>query len=83
MGDGGWTENGVHFTNHSFTLDEVILLQNSLKEYYDLESNIHIYKNYQPRLYITTKSVPKMVDIVKPYFHEKFYYKIDKKYKNP
>jgi len=83
MGDGGWTKTGVHLATHSFSYDEVNLLKNTLTEKYGIECSIHTTNKNQHRIYIFTKSVPKMIELVKPYFHEDFYYKIDKSFKKP
>jgi hypothetical protein len=79
MGDGGWTNNGVHFATHSYTESEVQLLKSVLTNRYGFKCSIHSNN----RIYIYSSSVPAKVDLVRPYFVESMLYKIDKSYSRP
>ena len=73
MGDGGRTQNGLHLATHSFTKKEVNLLIKALKSNFHLNCSVHS----QNRVYIYTKSMPKLREIVTPFMLPEMLYKIE------
>jgi hypothetical protein len=88
MDDGGWvsTSKSLRISVNAFTLKEVELLVNILKEKFELDCTIQ--KRSKPKgnfnykykekynLYFLVKSVPLLRALVKPYMHPSMYYKL-------
>lgn len=49
---------------------------NVLKIKYDIDSTLQGIKNNRPRIYILQKSMPKLINIVKPYMLKSMLYKL-------
>ena len=79
MGDGGWTNNGIHLATHSFTPVDVERLVAVLTEKFGLKCSIHSGN----RIYIWTSSVPAFIEIVRPHIELSMMYKIDRSYPKP
>ena len=77
MGDGAILNKGLVLCTDSFTIQEVITLMNVLKIKYDINSTIQGIKNQRPRIYILQESMPKMINIVRPYFLPSMLYKFN------
>ena len=77
MGDGAKLNKGLVLCTDSFTIQEVITLMNVLKIKYDINSTIQGIKNQRPRIYILQESMPKLINIVRPYFLPSMLYKFN------
>jgi len=73
--DGSFTGNGILLHTNSFTEKEVNFLIQCLNENLGLNSSIRKTKN-QIFIYIKAESLNKVKQLVKPYMHPFFYYKI-------
>ncbi len=76
MDDGYNTKSGFYLCTESYTLDENLKLSNLLKNKFNLDSGVHKHSNGH-RLYIFSTSKDKLLEIVKPYLIEHFFYKFD------
>ena len=78
MGDGYWDKNNktMIICTDCFTLEEVSLLVNVLKNKFDLDSGIHKHTNGH-RLYIFSSSKDKLLSLIKPYLIDHFFYKFE------
>jgi len=75
--DGGWTGNGVRIASYSFTLKEVEYLIDVLFNNFGLICNVQKIKtNNQYSIYIQSKSISNLRNIVLPHLHESMLYKI-------
>lgn len=63
MGDGGWTNNGIHLATHSFPEADVLRLVEVFTIKYGLKCSVHSGN----RIYIWTGSVPSFINIVWSY----------------
>ena len=77
MGDGAKLNKGLVLCTDSFTIQEVITLMNVLKIKYDINSTIQGIQNQRPRIYILQESMPKLINIVRPYFLPSMLYKLN------
>jgi hypothetical protein len=81
MDDGYYTENlkkrdkTIGLCTNSFSLEEVNLLCNLLKNKYKLQCRIVNYEN-SFLIQIKQKSIPHFIDLIKPYIIPSFYYKL-------
>ena len=75
MGDGGFKSKGIFLCIDSYSIQDVVRLMNVLIIRYDLKCTLH-KSNGGHRIYISRKSVRKVVEIVKPYFISSMYYKV-------
>lgn len=73
MDDGGKTGLGIHLNSNAFSDQDLKLLLEVLRVKFGLECNLHS----RNRIYIVTSSVPKFVELVKPYIEESMKYKIE------
>lgn len=79
MNDGGKVGSGLKLATNNFTLKEVEYLILLLKNIYNIESTIHkTGKDDQYAIYILYKSMPTLVNIVKPYIIPSMKYKFGK-----
>jgi len=76
MGDGAILNKGLVLCTDSYTLKDVIKLVNVLKIKYDLNCTIQGLKNQRPRIYILPESLPKLINLVRPYFLSSMLYKL-------
>lgn len=76
MGDGAILNKGLVLCTDSFTLQEVINLRNVLLIKYNIDSTIQGWRNSRPRIYILPKSMPKLINLVKPYMLPSMLYKL-------
>jgi len=78
MDDGGKSKyNQLVLHRRAFSLKEVILLQNALKENFKLNSRLEEKEKNQWVIYIPIKQEILLRDIVKPYMHKSMLYKIE------
>ena len=77
MSDGVSNQYGLTICTDAFTIKEVNILLNILKNRYDLNCSIH-YLNKRPRLYIKAESMNKLRNIVKHYVIPFSMYKLGK-----
>ena len=75
MDDGSKSRNALYLNTQQFTKDEQQLLSIKLREQFEIHSTLHCDKKYH-RLYINTKSVPKMIEIIRANILPCFRYKI-------
>lgn len=76
MDDGTKSKNGLKLSTESFQLNEIEKLREILKQKFNLETTIHKSNKTQYVIYIRTKSMDLLKEIVKPHFHKIFYYKL-------
>lgn len=76
MDDSYKSGKGLYICTESFTLIEMDFLINILKSKFDLECSKHKYTNGY-RIYVHSTSKDKLIGLVKPYFVQHFYYKLD------
>lgn len=79
MGDGGWTNKGIHLATHSFTEADVLRLIEVLTLKYGLKCSVHSGN----RIYIWTPSVPTFINVVRPHMEQSMMYKVDKSFPKP
>lgn len=76
MGNGAKRNKGIILCTDNFTLKEVVLLINILKIKFDLDCKIHIDNKFY-RIFINKNSLNKIINYIKPYFDDRFLYKIN------
>ncbi len=76
MDDGYKSSNGFYFCTESYTLDENNKLVEILKNKFNLDCGVHKHTNGY-RLYIFSSSKDKLLELVKPYLINHFYYKFE------
>jgi hypothetical protein len=78
MDDGAATRSRSGFYLHTkgFTFEEAYLLAAMLHYQFDLVVTVQNHKN-RPTIYITRKSMPIFVSLVKPHFHTSIMYKLE------
>jgi hypothetical protein len=67
MGDGSLKSQGLLLCTDSNTIQDVVRLMNVLTIRYDLKCTMHNSNPGQYRIYISRKSMPKLISIVKPH----------------
>lgn len=78
MDDGQYVKNGgLTLCTDNFTTEEVFLLKEVLESKYNLVCTLHNKKD-NLRIYISGKSLPNLTQIVGPYMHPSFDYKLMK-----
>jgi len=75
MGDGGFKSEGIFLCTDSYSIYDVVRLMNVLIIRYDLKCTLH-KSNENYRIYISRKSVEKVIKIVKPHLIPSMYYKV-------
>jgi hypothetical protein len=75
MGDGTRRGNALIICTDSFTVEEVSRLMIVLYVRYGLDSTLK-YHGGKPRIYIRTSSMPTLRNLVRPYMHPSFMYKL-------
>ena len=76
MDDGYKTTNGFYFCTESYTLEDNHKLSQILKNRFNLDCGVHKHTNGH-RLYVFSSSKDVLLELVKPYLIEHFYYKFD------
>jgi len=76
MGDGVSRPYGLQLCTDSYSLPDVVRLMNVLIIRYELVCTLHKKREGQYRIYISSKSMPRLQQIVGPYMHESMLYKI-------
>jgi LAGLIDADG DNA endonuclease family len=76
MDDGYKSGNGFYFCTESYTLEENYKLSQILKHQFNLDCGIHKHTNGH-RLYVFSNSKNTLLELIKPYLIEHFYYKFD------
>jgi hypothetical protein len=78
MGDGMYRKDreGVVICTDSFTLEDTELLKTILIEKFELTVSVQKHRENVYRLYIQKKSVNRLIDLVKPYFVTRMFYKL-------
>jgi LAGLIDADG DNA endonuclease family len=76
MDDGYKSANGFYFCTESYTLEDNNKLRELLKNQFNLDCGIHKHTNGH-RLYVFSSSKSILLNIIKPYLIEHFYYKFD------
>jgi hypothetical protein len=75
MGDGSPASGGLRISTDSLTVQDVVKLSNVLIIRFGLVITLHKNgENY--RIYISKKSMPFLISIVKPYMVKSMYYKL-------
>lgn len=75
MDDGYKYTQGLYISTDSYTFEETEFLCDILRTKFGLECNPHKYRETY-RIYISSKSMDKLILMVKPYFIEHFFYKL-------
>jgi LAGLIDADG DNA endonuclease family len=81
MDDGYKTKKGFYICTESYSLNEHYLLIKILKSKFDLYCSPHKTTNGY-RLYILSTSKEKLINLIKPYILNHFYYKLNLDSKN-
>jgi len=76
MDDGYKSGKGLYICTESFSLNEIKILINILINKFNLKCSYHMVTNGYI-IYIFSSSKAKLIELVKPYFIEHFYYKLD------
>ena len=75
MDDGSFTPSGFYIHTKGFTFIDVYRLAGVLHYNFGLVCTVQSHEG-MPVLYITAKSMPSFISIVKPHMHPRFYYKL-------
>ena len=75
QGDGAKRNKGIILCTDCFSVKEVVLLMNILLIKFDIKSSIH-FDNNRPRIYINKAELIKIKPVIRPYFVDRFLYKI-------
>jgi len=75
MGDGTRQGSGLVICTHSFTVEEVSRLMTVLYVRYHIDSTLR-YDRDKPIIYIRASSMPTLRNLVRPYMHPSFMYKL-------
>jgi len=76
MDDSYKSGKGLYICTESFSLNEIKILINILINKFNLKCSYHMVTNGY-RIYIFSSYKAKLIELVKPYFIEHFYYKLD------
>ena len=76
MVDGYKSINGFYFCIEFYTLEDNYKLSEILKNKFNLECGNHKHTNGH-RLYVFSSSKERLLELIKPYIIDHFYYKID------
>lgn len=74
-GDGSRGTSGIYLQTQSFTIKENVFIINVLMIKFNIKSSIHMQRN-QPTIYISSKSMPILRNLVSPYLHSSMRYKV-------
>jgi NADH-ubiquinone oxidoreductase chain 4 len=76
MGDGSANKKGLFLCTDSFSFQDTVRLMNVLIIKFNLDCTIIIRDKKYPRIYIKKQSMPHLRQLVLPYMHPSFLYKI-------
>ena len=68
---------GLKLSIYSFTKEEIKFLSQIILEKYNIKTSINYNNKGQCYLYILKKSMPNLINLVKPIIHKSMYYKLD------
>jgi len=77
MGDGNASGNALVLSTDCYSLSDVVRLMNVLIIRYELVCTLHKKRENQYRIYISSRSMPRLKGIVVPYMHETMLYKLN------
>lgn len=75
MDDGSFTKSGFYFHTENFSFLDVYKLAGIMHYNFGLVCTVQKHEG-KPMLYVTAKSMPLFVSIVKPHFYPGFLYKL-------
>ena len=75
MGDGTKSNKGLTLQTQSFTIKECVFIISILIHKFDLKCSLHLQRN-QPTIYISSKSIKKLIPFILPYFCDSMVYKL-------
>lgn len=67
MDDGGVQDNQAYFATGEVTQQEVLYVQQALKENFELDTSIRYAKKVAVGLLVRRESCPRFLDLVEPY----------------
>ena len=76
MDDGYKAVNGFYLCTESYSIEDHQILISILKNKFNLECSIHKTSNGN-RIYILSSSKDRLLELIKPYLLEHFYYKFN------
>lgn len=76
MGDGVARPYGLQLCTDSYPLPDVVRLMNVLTIRYQLVCTLHKKRENQYRIYISSKSIPRLKEIISPHMHDSMSYKL-------
>lgn len=76
MNDGSITPSGFILHTKSFKLEEVYKIAGILHYKFNLHCTVQLHEKKYPVIYIKKISIPHLVNLVSPYFHKDFKYKL-------
>ena len=76
MGDGKARKYGLNICTDSYNLVDIVRLMNVLIIKFNLDCRLHFHTPTQPRIYIRTRSMPILRELVKSYMVKSMLYKI-------
>jgi hypothetical protein len=79
MDDGCIIGSGFRLWTDSYSKDDNLFLIKVLKDNFDLDYSLHIYRKDHYIIYISSKSMNKFRNLVSPYFHDTMTYKLNNK----
>ena len=75
MGDGTKNNKGLSLQTQSFTIQECVFIISVLIYKYNLKCSIQLQRN-QPTIYISSKSMKKLIPCILPYMCKSMLYKL-------
>ena len=75
MGDGTKVYKGLTLQTQSFTIQECVFIISILIYKFNLKCSIHMQRN-QPTIYISSKSMKKLIPLILPYMCRSMMYKL-------
>ena len=75
MDDGRLAQSGFYFHTKDFTFPDVYKLAGLLHYNFGLVCTVHNHSG-MPVIFITARSMPLFISIVKPHFYPGFYYQL-------
>lgn len=76
MDDGSFNRNKIDISTYSFLLSEINLLQQVLKQKFNIDMKYYSDRDKGYRMYCTIKETQKLIEIIKPYIIVEMMYKI-------
>ena len=75
MGDGTKNHKGLTLQTQSFTIQECVFIISILIHKFNLKCSLHMQRN-QPTIYISSKSMKKLIPLILPYMCNSMLYKL-------